>query len=253
MTRSTVIVLFGLTFAGCNEPRPESEPSESKPSEDDMYRRQREELVEKGVEAEGVTDPAVLEAMRQVQRHLFVPDERQELAYENTPLSIGYEQTISQPFIVGKMTELLELEPGERVLEIGTGSGYQAAVLARLGCEVFTIEIVPELAEEARLRLKSLGYTGVHVRSGDGYQGWPEEAPFDGIILTAAPDHIPQPLIEQLRVGAHLVLPVGKTTRVQELRRLTRQADRIDEEVIFGVRFVPMTGEAMEDRGSTRR
>ncbi|HEY0130498.1 MAG TPA: protein-L-isoaspartate(D-aspartate) O-methyltransferase, partial [Allosphingosinicella sp.] len=155
-------------------------------------------------------DPAVLRAMREVPRHLFVPEEARPFAYENRPLPIGHEQTISQPYIVALMTDLLKARPGDVVLEVGTGSGYQAAILSRLGARVHSIEIVEPLATRAKARLAELGYADVEVRGGDGYAGWPERAPFDRIIVTAGASHVPQPLIDQLRTGGKIVIPVGK-------------------------------------------
>ncbi len=201
----------------------------------------------------GVSDERVLRAMEAVPRHLFVPPELRDRAYGDYPLPIGYGQTISQPYIVAWMTELLELQEGDKVLEIGTGSGYQAAVLAEIpGVEVYTIEIVPELAEQARKRLESLGYTNVHCRQGDGYYGWPEYAPYDAIILTAAPEVIPGPLIEQLAVGGRMVLPIGRPGGFQTLLKSVKQPDgTLKNSVLGGVAFVPFTGEGI--RGGKRR
>ncbi|MCZ6596603.1 MAG: protein-L-isoaspartate(D-aspartate) O-methyltransferase [Planctomycetota bacterium] len=203
---------------------------------------EREMMVEDQLVARRITDPAVLAAARSVPRHLFVPDEVAHLAYEDRPLPIGYGQTISQPFVVAFMTEALRLEPDDKVLEVGTGSGYQAAVLAEIVGDVFTIEIVEELADRAAATLRSLEVHNVHVRAGDGYRGWPEEAPFDAIMVTAAPDHVPEPLMGQLRVGGRLVLPVGEFR--QNLKLIVRTEDGYEEEDILPVRFVPMTGEA---------
>ncbi len=203
---------------------------------------ERDLMVERQIRARDIRDPRVLAAMQAVPRHRFVPDERQEVAYADTPLPIGQGQTISQPYIVAYMTEALRLPPDAKVLEVGTGSGYQAAVLAEVAREVYTIEIVPELAAASRALLRELGYDNVRVRQGDGYRGWPDEAPFDGIIVTAAPDHIPPPLVEQLAEGARLVIPVGE--RSQAMTIVTRAADGSTTEVTLPVRFVPMTGEA---------
>jgi protein-L-isoaspartate(D-aspartate) O-methyltransferase len=196
-------------------------------------------MVDRQIRAEGITDARVLAAMREVPRHRFVPPERAAQAYDDTPLPIGYGQTISQPFIVAYMTEALELEPRHRVLEIGTGSGYQAAVLAKIAKEVFTIEIVPQLAARSTATLRELGYTNVTVREGDGYAGWPEQAPFDRIMVTAAPDHIPQPLIDQLAVGGRLVIPVGDVR--QQMTILTKTKAGVVERRTIPVRFVPFT------------
>ncbi len=202
----------------------------------------RERMVRDQIAARDIRDSRVLAAMRRVPRHLFVPAEVQHLAYVDSPLPIGMSQTISQPYIVAFMTEALELKPRDRVLEIGTGSGYQAAVLAELVKEVYTIEIVEPLARDAEARLKRLGYTNIHLRVGDGYRGWPDAAPFDAIMLTAAPDHVPQPLLDQLREGGRLILPLGRGE--QDLVRLRRTRQGIQREILLPVRFVPMTGEA---------
>jgi protein-L-isoaspartate(D-aspartate) O-methyltransferase len=202
----------------------------------------RERMVASQIEARGVRDPRVLDALRAIPRHEFVPTGQRMHAYEDRPLPIGEGQTISQPYIVAVMTELLELDGSEKVLEIGTGSGYQAAVLAKLAREVWSIEIVPELARRAEADLRRLGYANVHVREGDGYRGWPEQAPFDAIIVTAAPGHVPKPLVEQLAVGGQLVLPVGDLS--QDLVRVVRGEQGVEQERLLGVRFVPMTGEA---------
>jgi protein-L-isoaspartate(D-aspartate) O-methyltransferase len=207
---------------------------------------EREHMVAEQIAARGVADPRVLEAMRRVPRHRFVPEAARADAYADHPLPIAAGQTISQPLIVALMTELAAVSRGERVLEVGTGSGYQAAVLAELGAEVHSIEIVPELADSARALLAQLGYTRVHVITGDGYRGLPERAPFDAIVVTAAPGHVPQPLVDQLALGGRLVIPVGE--EYQELRVLERTRSGIRERVVSGVRFVPMTGEAQRRR-----
>jgi protein-L-isoaspartate(D-aspartate) O-methyltransferase len=209
---------------------------------DEVLRRARLEMVARQIEVRGVRDPRVIEAMRAVPRHLFVPAGQRARAYDDNPLPIGHDQTISQPYIVALMTELLELEPGDKVLEIGTGSGYQAAVLAELVDTVFTIEIVPELADFARANLAAAGYRNVDVRTGDGYRGWPEEAPFPAIIVTAAPEHVPEPLVDQLAEGGRLVLPVGDV--YQELMVVEKTDSNIRLRSVIPVRFVPMTGEA---------
>ncbi len=207
----------------------------------------RERMIEETIVARGVRDSLVLHAMRAVPRHLFVPANLRADAYADRPLPIGEEQTISQPYIVALMTELLDLRPGEKVLEIGTGSGYQAAVLAAITPHVYSIEILPGLARSASERLAGLGCTTVRVRAGDGYRGWPEAAPFDAIIVTAAPDHVPQPLIDELAPGGRLVIPVGDY--YQELMVITRDRDgRVEEKAVIPVRFVPMTGEAEQPR-----
>ena len=205
------------------------------------WQKLREDMVAAQIAARGVRDERVLQAMRTVPRHVFVPADVRMEAYDDHPLPIGNGQTISQPYIVGLMSELLDVAPGDRVLEIGTGSGYQAAVLAAMGCEVYSIEIREPLAAAARQLLESLHYGSVHIRAGDGYGGWSEAAPFAGIIVTAAPERIPEPLLDQLEVGGHLVIPVGSF--YQQLKVLTRTADGYDERDVIPVRFVPMTGE----------
>jgi protein-L-isoaspartate(D-aspartate) O-methyltransferase len=187
-----------------------------------------------------------------VPRHRFVPQQYLEQAYADHPLPIGYGQTISQPYIVAWMTELLDLQPGDRVLEIGTGSGYQAAVLAELGdIEVYSIEIVPELAESAAQRLKDLGYNDIHVRQGDGYFGWAEAAPFDAIIVTAAPDHLPAPLVAQLAEGGSIVVPIGPPGGFQSLWRFVEEQDELVGYNMGGVAFVPFTGAGIEQARET--
>ncbi|MCU0772187.1 MAG: protein-L-isoaspartate(D-aspartate) O-methyltransferase [Verrucomicrobia bacterium] len=193
----------------------------------------------------GITDPRVLEAMRRVPRHEFVPSELRSQAYADHPLPIGFGQTISQPFIVAFMTECLDARPTDRVLEVGTGSGYQAAVLAELVAEVYTIEIVEPLAEQASADLNRLGYTNVHVRAGDGYQGWPGKAPFDAIIVTCAPEAVPQPLVEQLAEGGRMIIPVGRIWE-QQLILLEKEQGRLEQTSVLPVRFVPMTGKAQQ-------
>lgn len=202
----------------------------------------RKEMVETQIRARGVKDPSVLDAMMRVERHHFVPQGLETSAYNDNPLSIGEGQTISQPYIVALMTELAKVNRNSKVLEVGTGSGYQAAVLSVLAKEVFTIEIIESLGNSAKQKLDSLGYTNVHVRIGDGYKGWPEEAPFDAIVVTAAPDHIPQPLIDQLKNGGRLVIPLGDF--YQDLAVITKSEKGLKQEKIIPVRFVPMTGEA---------
>jgi protein-L-isoaspartate(D-aspartate) O-methyltransferase len=197
-------------------------------------------MVEAHIARLGVEDPRVLDAMRAVPRHEFVPAEQVDRAYENRPLPIGFGQTISQPYIVALMTELLEVQSHERVLEIGTGSAYQAAVLAELTDQVYSVEIIPGLAERAKKTLERLGYSRVRVREGDGYHGWPEHAQFDGIIVTAAPDHVPPPLIRQLKEGGRLVIPVGPPGSYQTLWRFTKQQGEVVSENITGVVFVPL-------------
>ncbi len=210
----------------------------------DSFQAAREEMVVRQLRSPGrdIRDEKVLEAMRRTPRHRFVPEAHQDLAYADSPLPIGHGQTISQPYIVALMTEQLRPDPEDKVLEIGTGSGYQAAVLAGLVREVYSIEIVPELAERARKALEDLGYENVHVRSGDGYLGWEEAAPFDAIIVTCAPDHVPPALAAQLAEGGRMMIPVGPDGGVQELYLLTKIAGQLDRRAVLPVRFVPMTG-----------
>lgn len=204
---------------------------------------QRQKMVTSQIEARGVKNAQVLKAMGKVPRHHFVPKSMQKMAYTDRPLPIGEEQTISQPYIVAVMTELLQLQPDARVLEIGTGSGYQAAVLAELVKDVYSIEIIPELAARAKSVLHDLQYDQIHLRTGNGYLGWPEAAPFDGIIVTAAPEQVPQPLLDQLKPGGIMVIPVGEQGKVQQLKVITKKADgSLQETSAFAVRFVPMTG-----------
>ncbi|RQV96419.1 MAG: protein-L-isoaspartate(D-aspartate) O-methyltransferase [Calditrichaeota bacterium] len=202
---------------------------------------QREQMVQRQITARGVKDPEVIKVMRRVPRHLFVPEDQVKYAYRDEPRPIGEGQTISQPYIVAFMTEQLELKPGDRVLEIGTGSGYQSAVLACLVDSVFTIEIIPELAERAQKLLADLNYDNVVVKEGDGYIGWEEKGPFDAIIVTAAPPRIPPPLLEQLKIGGRMVLPVGEY--FQELVVVSKNQTGLEMKNVLPVRFVPMTGE----------
>ncbi|MBM4266073.1 MAG: protein-L-isoaspartate(D-aspartate) O-methyltransferase [Deltaproteobacteria bacterium] len=203
-------------------------------------------MVREQIESRGVDDPAVLAAMRRVPRDRFLPEDRLAEAHGDYPVQIGHGQTISQPYIVAIMSELARVEPGDRVLEVGTGSGYQAAILAEMGARVWTIEIVEPLAKSAAQLLRDLGYDDVTVRHGDGYAGWPEEAPFDAIVLTAAPLKIPQPLLDQLAPRGRLVAPVGRFA--QELVVVTRGENGLEYESVLGVRFVPMTGAAQQVR-----
>ena len=206
--------------------------------EQDHFHLKRKKMVEDQIIKRGVSDPRVIEVMRKISRHLFVPQESWDYAYDDHPLEIGYGQTISQPYIVAYMTEVAGLKPTDRVLEIGTGSGYQAAVLAEIVKEVYTIEIVEELAASAHDRLKRLGYKNIFVKYGDGYQGWEEHAPYDAIIVTAAPNDIPQKLLEQLKVGGHMVIPIGSF--FQELYLITRTEKGVEKTTLLPVRFVPM-------------
>ena len=206
----------------------------------DKLTSKRLQMVNDQIVRRGITDSKVLAALRSVPRHLFVPDSMIKYAYTDGPLSIGYNQTISQPYIVAIMTELLELNGDERILEIGTGSGYQAAILAQIANQVYSIEIVPQLAKRAKDTLTQLGYTNIHLKTADGFYGWPEHAPFDGIILTAAPPKIPEPLIDQLKENGRIVVPEGDY--YQELRVYTKRNGILKKKDIIPVRFVPMTG-----------
>ena len=190
--------------------------------------------------ARGVTDQKVVHAMRTVPRHRFVPKNYRAYSYADHPLPIGQGQTISQPYIVAYMTEALSLKPGDKVLEIGTGSGYQAAVLAELVKTVYTIEIIEELGKRARETLKTLGYTNVHIRIGDGYKGWPEKAPFDAVIVTCAPEKIPPALVDQLKDGGRMIIPVGRQGTIQKLIRGVKSGGRLMSREVMHVRFVPM-------------
>jgi protein-L-isoaspartate(D-aspartate) O-methyltransferase len=231
--RRALIVLLSLALclSACD-----SQPA----SEAELF-AQRKTMVEEQLAAPGrdIRNGRVLDAMAAVPRHEFVPKALWKFAYSDDPLPIGYGQTISQPFIVAFMTEQLDPKPTDRVLEIGTGSGYQAAVLSRLVAEVYTIEIVEPLAKRAEADLKRLGYNNVKVLAGDGYQGWPEHAPFDAIIVTCAPDHIPQPLVGQLRDGGRMIIPVGPSDN-QQLYLLQKLGTKVEQQAILPVRFVPM-------------
>jgi protein-L-isoaspartate(D-aspartate) O-methyltransferase len=213
----------------------------------DEFAKWRRRMVDEQLKARGITDERVLAAMLKVPRHRFVPDDFQREAYSDGPLPIGQGQTISQPYIVALMTAAVSVKPQARCLDIGTGSGYQAAVLAELAKDVYSIEIVPELAESADKRLQELGYRNIRVRAGDGYLGWPEYAPFDAIIVAAAPDHVPQPLVDQLAAGGKLVIPVGDF--FQELLLIEKRPDgTIVKKNLAPVRFVPMTGTSQTRR-----
>ncbi len=215
----------------------------SQPGGDDRD-AERRRMVDEQLRARDIRSAPVLEAMRKVPRHVFVPEPQRALAYSDSPLPIGHGQTISQPYIVAFMTQALDITSGDRVLEIGTGSGYQAAVLGALAKEVYTIEIVPQLAERARKTLSSLGYRNIHVRTGNGYLGWPEHAPYDRVMVTAAPDEVPPALLQQLKVGGLMAIPVG--TGTQELRILRRTATGTETLSTLPVRFVPMTNKPKE-------
>jgi protein-L-isoaspartate(D-aspartate) O-methyltransferase len=241
-------ILF-LLLAACRE-RPAANTPVLKTSDmtgdikdtPDPYSERRARMVQEDIESRGISDPAVLEAMRTVPRHAFVLSEYLAQAYDDHPLPIGYGQTISQPYIVAEMTEILQVKPSDRVLEVGTGSGYQAAILAQMGVEVYTVEIIPELGDRAERVLTELGYINVHVRKADGYFGWEEYAPYDGIIVTCAPDHLPQPLLGQLKEdGGRLVIPIGPVGDVQTLWLFEKNGEDLKTTNLGGVMFVPLT------------
>jgi protein-L-isoaspartate(D-aspartate) O-methyltransferase len=215
-------------------------------AQSDPFAALRTQMVEKQIRARGIEEPSVVRAMGEVPRHRFIPPSEREWSYADSPVRIGSGQTISQPYIVALMTSLLDLDGDEKILEIGTGSGYQAGVLSRLVDEVYTIEIRKTLADEAEQILSDLGYTNVHVIVGDGYRGLPDEQPFDGIIVTAAAERIPQPLIDQLKEGGKLVIPVGDY--LQDLIVLTKTADGVERQTVSPVRFVRMIGEVEEQQ-----
>lgn len=214
----------------------------------EIYEKRRKSMVEHDIKGRGIREKKVLEVMGKVPRHLFVEDSLKDKAYEDYPLPIGEGQTISQPYVVALMTEYLRLKPGDRVLEIGTGSGYQAAVLAEIVKEVFTLEIRKGLAEKAEMRLKELGYKNVKVKYGDGYFGWEENAPFDAIIITASANHIPPPLIKQLRENGRLIIPLGSTVYYQTLTLATKKKGELELDQLTPVAFVPMIGEVQKKR-----
>jgi len=254
---TALVTLFTLGFVGCaNGPPPPSgdvpaevsgdvdatsdraqDTTPSTTDHEDLRRR----MVQRQIADRGVEDPDVLEAMRTVPRHRFVPEATPQTAYSDTPYPIGHGQTISQPYIVAFMAKAADIESGDRVLEIGTGSGYGAAVLAHLASEVYSIEIIPELAQRARRILEELGYENVRIRTGNGWLGWPEEAPFDAIVVTAAPDEVPEALVEQLAVGGTMVVPVGEVR--QSLRIIEKTEEGLEDESVLPVRFVPMVEE----------
>jgi len=250
-----LVILLGVSCAEQEEaprtPAPQTQSTFTAGEAD--FTEARQELVEYAVAAQNLQNEDVIRAFAAVPRHRFVLPEYVEIAYQDSALPIGYGQTISQPSLVAHMTELLELEPGQNVLEIGTGSGYQAALLAELGyVEVFSIEIVPELAENATRLLQDLGYTSVRTKQADGYYGWSEYAPFDAIIVTAAPDHLPAPLVEQLAEGGRLVIPIGPPGWYQTLWKFIKTDGELFAYNMGGVGFVPFTGEGIEsDRTPT--
>ncbi|MBS3741732.1 MAG: protein-L-isoaspartate(D-aspartate) O-methyltransferase [Candidatus Cloacimonetes bacterium] len=228
-----IMALLLIIFPACKEDKTPND-----------FTTARKQMVQRQLEGRDITDKAVLEAMQKVERHKFVPPNLRNMAYADRPLPIGEGQTISQPYIVALMTQLADIQPHEKVLEIGTGSGYQAAILASLCHQVYTIEIIESLCEQARIRLTNLGYKNVYVKCGDGFKGWKEHAPYDAIIVTCAPPEVPQPLINQLAEKGKIVIPVG--TQWQELKVITKENDKIKTSDIIPVRFVPMTGEEVE-------
>ncbi len=234
MTMSMLALAALFPLFSCRSGGDEKKPDAT----DQTFALMRERMVTAQIESRGVRDPRVLAAMRKVPRHLFVPEASRGEAYEDHPLPIGGGQTISQPYIVALMSELLDLDGSEKILEIGTGSGYQAALLGELAKDVFSMEIVPALAERSGKQLKNMGYMNIRVRCGDGYEGWPEEAPFDAVIVTAAPDHIPEALVSQLKPGGRIVVPVGRGS--QDLVLGVKTVDGLSVENIIPVRFVPM-------------
>ena len=229
------LLFAAITATGCGQQTPTAAD----------FAAHRQRMVEQQLKPRDIKDQRVLAAMAKVPREEFIPVDARVDAYEDGPLPIGYDQTISQPYIVAFMTEQLGLKPGDRVLEVGSGSGYQAAILAELVAEVYTIEIVEPLANTAKATLQRLGYKNVHIKAGDGYNGWPEEAPFDAIIVTCAPDKVPQPLVDQLKDGGRMVIPVGERF-AQQLYLLEKKNGQLKESVSLPVRFVPMTRETQE-------
>jgi protein-L-isoaspartate(D-aspartate) O-methyltransferase len=238
------VILFAVLVTACKSKEEAADNVSDKSENTDKFYEERIRMVENQIERRGIDNEIVLDALRSVPRHLFVPETYRSRSYEDGPLPIGHNQTISQPYIVALMTDLLDLQPGERVLEVGTGSGYQAAVLAEIADSVYTIEIVKPLADRAWEILDSIGYDNIKVMHGDGYQGYEQAAPYDAVIVTAAPDHVPQPLIDQLAMGGRLVIPVGSI--YQYLTLYEKTEDGLKKKTGIAVRFVPMTGKAQE-------
>ncbi len=238
------VILFAVLVTACRSKEEAADTVSDKSENTDKFYEERIRMVENQIEPRGIDNDVVLDALRSVPRHLFVPETYRSRSYEDGPLPIGHNQTISQPYIVALMTDLIDIQPGEKVLEVGTGSGYQAAVLAEIADSVYTIEIVKPLADRASEILDSIGYNNVKVMHGDGYQGYEEAAPYDAVIVTAAPDHVPQPLIDQLAMGGRLVIPVGSI--YQYLTLYEKTEDGLRKKTGIAVRFVPMTGKAQE-------
>lgn len=232
MKNAAILLLFSFIFLLV----PQKAPAGDK----DKYYAKRQQMVNEQIIARGIDSPEVIKAMRKVPRHFFIPKAKRHSSYIDSPVPIGEGQTISQPFIVALMTQILEPAPGHRILEIGTGSGYQAAILAELAAEVYTIEIIESLGRRAEKTLKILGYENIFVKIGNGYKGWPEKAPFDSIIVTCAPEKIPRPLVDQLTNGGRLVLPVGRRGGVQSLIIGIKKGERLETRDVLPVRFVPM-------------
>jgi protein-L-isoaspartate(D-aspartate) O-methyltransferase len=242
-----LIVIFIALIPIINKPVLKTYVEENETIEQvDKYAELRQDMVKNQLKNRDITDEKVLGVMNSMQRHKFVPSYLIDQSYDDNPLPIGYGQTISQPYTVALMTQSLELKENDKVLEIGTGSGYQAAVLAELVKDVYTIEIIKELADSAENRLSNLGYKNIRVKNADGYFGWEEQAPFDAIIITAAANHIPPPLLNQLKDNGKLIIPLGSTLSFQTLTLVTKKGDELETEFITGVRFVPLTGQALK-------
>jgi len=242
-----LLIIFPLFNSGCGKPPPAEEPDRpetaagKKSKTTDIYSSRRDEMVSYQLEFRGIVDRKVLDTMRRVPRHIFVPDEYKEASYADTPLPIGYGQTISQPYIVALMTELIDVDRSSKVLEVGTGSGYQAAVLSGIAGQVYTVELVRGLHERSARDLKTAGYSGVKTRQADGYYGWPEHSPYDAIIVTCASEFIPPPLISQLKKGGRMCIPVGPPFKVQHLLLVRKShTGKVSVEIITEVRFVPL-------------
>jgi protein-L-isoaspartate(D-aspartate) O-methyltransferase len=239
VTRLSAAAFISAAIAACTQGGATAGQQES--SQRDAFPIARERMVMEHLAGRDIDDARVLRAMRDVPRHLFVPPALQKQAYDDRPLPIGHDQTISQPYIVALMTQLARPKPGDQALEVGTGSGYQAAVLSQVVAHVYSIELIEELARDATARLQQLGYKNITTRAGDGYAGWPEAAPFDVVLVTAAPDHVPQPLVDQLKPGGRMVIPVGSVFETQQLQLIEKNGEgRVSTRTIVPVRFVPL-------------